>query len=210
MIQKGWRLAVKHVFDRTAALVLIIVTAPVMVVVAIAVRFAMGAPVLFRQERPGFRGRRFTILKFRTMTAVTTATGSMLPDLQRLTRIGRFMRRTSLDELPQLFNVLRGELSLVGPRPLLVDYLDRYTSEQLRRHDVMPGITGWTQINGRNALSWDEKFALDLWYVDNWNLSLDWRILGRTIAHVFGGRGVSHPGEATMPEFRGNTGVKRS
>src|SRR5512137_564700 len=167
----------KRLFDLVLAGLALIVVAPLLALIALMVRFKLGVPVLFCQQRPGLHGRLFTLLKFRTMTKACDAQGSLLPDAERLTRFGRLLRSTSLDELPELFNVLRGEMSLVGPRPLLVQYLGRYSTEQARRHDVLPGLTGWAQINGRNALSWDEKFACDLWYVDHRSLWLDVRIL---------------------------------
>jgi len=171
---------------------------------AAAIRLSMGGPVLFRQQRPGQRGRCFTAFKFRTMRDAAGPDGKPLPDAERLTALGQLIRRTSIDELPQLYNVLRGDISLVGPRPLLVRYLPRYSAEQMRRHDVLPGITGWAQINGRNATTWDERFACDLWYVDNWSLGLDLKILALTAWKVLRGDGVSRQGHATMPEFMGN------
>jgi sugar transferase EpsL len=193
----------KRLFDVAAAGVLLILLSPVLTAIAAVIAISMGAPVLFRQQRPGLHGTLFTILKFRTMVDATDASGNQLPDARRITRIGRFLRRTSLDELPELVNVLRGDMSLVGPRPLLTDYLPRYSQEQMRRHDVRPGITGWSQVNGRNALTWDEKFALDLWYVDNRSLRLDLRILRMTIGPVVRGEGIVHPGVVTMEPFRG-------
>ena len=178
-------------------------TWPLMAGVAMALRLEGKGPVLFVQERPGLHGKPFRLFKFRTMLEAAGADGQPLPDAERLTALGRFLRRTSLDELPQLWNVLRGELSLVGPRPLLVEYLERYSPEQARRHLVKPGITGWAQVNGRNALSWEEKFALDGWYVDHWSLGLDLRILLRTLVAVFSGSGVQASGHATMPLFEG-------
>jgi lipopolysaccharide/colanic/teichoic acid biosynthesis glycosyltransferase len=169
----------------------------------------MGSPVLFVQERPGLGGRPFRLVKFRTMRHATAPDGAPLPDADRLTPLGRFLRATSLDELPQLWNVLRGELSLVGPRPLLMQYLARYTPEQARRQDVLPGITGWAQVNGRNALAWDEKLALDVWYVDHWSLGLDLKILVRTLGKVLRRDGISQRGQATMPEFLGTAGRSR-
>jgi lipopolysaccharide/colanic/teichoic acid biosynthesis glycosyltransferase len=163
----------------------------------------MRGPVLFRQIRPGKYAQPFTLLKFRTMTVARDIHGQLLPDGERITRLGRFLRACSLDELPQLWNVLRGDMSLVGPRPLLMQYLARYTPEQLRRHQVSPGITGWAQVNGRNALSWDEKFAMDTWYVDHWNLLLDARILAITLRKVLTRQGISNQNHATMPEFMG-------
>ena len=193
---------------RALDLVLVVVAAPVLlplsIAVASAVRLVLGRPVLFRQERPGLDGRLFTLYKFRTMTRQTDAAGRPLSDGQRLTRFGRLLRRTSLDELPELVNVLRGEMSLVGPRPLLPQYLDRYDSEQARRHDVRPGATGWAQVRGRNALSWPAKLAFDVWYVDHVSLLLDLRILVETIVQVISGSGVSATGHDTMPEFRGD------
>jgi lipopolysaccharide/colanic/teichoic acid biosynthesis glycosyltransferase len=164
----------------------------------------MGAPVFFSQERPGRGGKPFRIHKLRTMLDAKDKNGNPLPDEQRLTNVGKFLRATSLDELPQLWDVLRGDLSLVGPRPLLIEYLSRYNPEQARRHDVLPGITGWAQINGRNALSWNQKFALDLWYVQNWSLGLDLKILLVTIGQVLRRQGISSGGHATMPEFTGH------
>jgi lipopolysaccharide/colanic/teichoic acid biosynthesis glycosyltransferase len=163
----------------------------------------LGSPVFFTQIRPGRRGRAFRLVKFRTMRDSCDASGRPLPDADRMTGVGRFLRATSVDELPQLWNVLRGELSLVGPRPLLMEYLDRYTPEQKRRHEVYPGITGWAQVHGRNALSWEEKFALDIWYVDHWSLALDLKIVGMTVIQLLRPRGISQGGYATMPEFTG-------
>jgi lipopolysaccharide/colanic/teichoic acid biosynthesis glycosyltransferase len=159
---------------------------------------------LFRQLRPGREGRPFELTKFRTMTDQRGPDGTLLPDAQRLTALGRFLRRTSIDELPELVNVVRGDMSLVGPRPLLMEYLPRYSAEQARRHEVRPGVTGWTQVNGRNELTWDEKFALDVWYVDHRSTRLDLEILGRTVSQVLSGQGVSAPGHATMEPFRGS------
>jgi lipopolysaccharide/colanic/teichoic acid biosynthesis glycosyltransferase len=206
--QRGWRLIVKRLFDRAAALVGLIVLAPVLAAVALLVRVRLGTPVLFRQVRPGLGGRPFTVAKFRTMLDKRDREGRPLPDAERLTRVGLFMRSSSLDELPQLWSVLRGDLSLVGPRPLLTQYLERYTPEQARRHEVLPGITGWAQVNGRNSLSWEEKFALDIWYVDNWSLALDAKILLMTLRRVARREGISQAGHATMTEFMGNEGVK--
>lgn len=201
--QRGWRLLVKRFLDICTASIGLIVSSPVMLLVAALVRARLGSPVLFRQKRPGFRGQIFEVLKLRTMTDKRDEEGRLLPDEDRLTRFGLFLRSTSLDELPQLINVLRGDLSLVGPRPLLVQYLERYTPDQARRHDVLPGITGWTQVNGRNALTWDEKFSLDLWYVDHWSLLLDMKIIVMTMASVVSRRGISGGGTATMPEYMG-------
>jgi lipopolysaccharide/colanic/teichoic acid biosynthesis glycosyltransferase len=205
MPQTGWRLVVKQGLDRTVAVFVLIATSPATVAIAWAIRRSIGRPVFFRQVRPGRHGAPFTIVKFRTMRDAHDHEGVPLPDAERLTRLGRFLRSTSLDELPQLWNVLRGDLSLVGPRPLMMEYLDRYSPEQARRHDVLPGITGWAQINGRNAIDWDEKLALDVWYVDHWSLSLDARILAKTVWAVASRRGVSFTGHATMPAFMGNS-----
>jgi lipopolysaccharide/colanic/teichoic acid biosynthesis glycosyltransferase len=164
----------------------------------------MGRPIFFKQIRPGLRGNPFLIYKFRTMLDLRDENGNLLPDEKRLTKIGKFLRNTSLDELPELWNVLKGDMSLVGPRPLLMEYLGRYTPEQARRHNVKPGITGWAQINGRNAISWDEKFKLDVWYVDNWNIFLDLKIIFITLIKVIKREGISAEGHATMPEFKGN------
>jgi len=201
--QRGWRLALKTLVDRGVAAGALVATAPVLLSTMAAVRTTMGSPVLFGQERPGRNGRPFKLFKLRTMREAQDGQGNPLPDEQRLTALGRFLRSTSLDELPQLWNVLRGDLSLVGPRPLLMRYLARYTPEQARRHDVLPGITGWAQINGRNTLSWDEKFALDTWYVDHWSLLLDMKILAKTLFSVVRRQGISSQGHATMPEFLG-------
>lgn len=197
--------AIKRVVDIVGASVGIILFAPVMLVVALLVLLTMGRPVLFRQQRPGLRGKPFTLYKFRTMRDARTPSGELLPDELRLTTFGKWLRSTSLDELPELFNVLKGEMSLVGPRPLLMEYLPRYSPEQARRHEVKPGITGWAQVNGRNALSWEEKFRMDVWYVDNWNLWLDMKILLLTIWKVLKREGISAEGSATMPVFTGNT-----
>lgn len=196
----------KRAFDLLVASGLILVLAPVMLVTAVVVTWRMGTPILFRQQRPGRDGRPFELLKFRTMSREVDQHGQPLPDAARLTPLGSALRRFSLDELPQLFNVLKGEMSLVGPRPLLMEYLPLYNSEQMRRHDVRPGITGWTQVNGRNALSWEEKFALDVWYVDHRSFWLDLKILAMTASRVFSGSGVSKRGFATTEKFRGTSG----
>lgn len=195
--------AVKRLIDTVLAAAVLALAAPVVLVIALAIRVSMGRPVLFRQVRPGLHGRLFCIYKFRTMTDARDAQGRLLPDGERLTLLGRFLRSTSLDELPQLWNVLRGEMSLVGPRPLLPEYLDRYTPEQARRHEVRPGITGWAQVNGRNATTWEERLRQDVWYVDNWSLWLDFKILWMTVVKVLRREGVSKEGHATMPEFMG-------
>lgn len=186
-----------------AAAVGLAATAPILAFTAIAVRVALGAPVLFRQVRPGHRGEPFELFKFRTMRDTSGADGAPLPDSERMTAVGRFLRSTSLDELPQLINVLRGDLSLVGPRPLLMQYLPRYSPEQARRHNVLPGITGWSQTHGRNALAWSEKLTLDVWYVDHWSLALDARILALTLYRVLRRDGVTRDGHVTTPEFTG-------
>jgi sugar transferase EpsL len=201
--QRGWRLFVKKMLDRAIAALLLIALGPLFAVVSLAVWFGLGSPVFFRQRRPGFNGHPFLILKFRTMLNRTDSSGKTLPDAQRLNSLGRVLRATSLDELPEFWNVLRGDLSLVGPRPLLMQYLTRYTPEQSRRHDVLPGITGWAQINGRNDLPWEEKFSLDVWYVDNWSLRLDLIILAKTIWHVLRQHGISKKGYATTTEYMG-------
>lgn len=197
--------AIKRVVDIAGASVGIILVAPVLLVVSLLVLLTMGRPVLFRQQRPGLRGKPFTLYKFRTMRDARSASGELLPDELRLTTFGKWLRSTSLDELPELFNVLKGEMSLVGPRPLLMEYLPRYSPEQARRHEVKPGITGWAQVNGRNALTWEEKFRMDVWYVDHWNLWLDMKILLLTIWKVLKREGISAEGSATMPVFTGNT-----
>jgi sugar transferase EpsL len=197
--------ALKRVIDLVGASAALVVLSPLLAVVALLVRLRMGPPVLFRQQRPGRDGRPFEMTKFRTMTDHRGPDGALRPDADRLTALGRFLRRTSIDELPELLNVVRGEMSLVGPRPLLMEYLPLYSSDQARRHEVRPGITGWTQVNGRNALTWDEKFALDVWYVDHRSTRLDLEILGRTVSQVFSGHGVSAPDHATMEPFRGST-----
>lgn len=194
----------KRAFDFTLSLGLMLLLSPVMLVTAMLIAWRMGFPVVFRQQRPGLYGRPFEVLKFRTMSDEAGTDGQPLPDEARLTALGAVLRRFSLDELPQLFNVLRGEMSLVGPRPLLMEYLPLYTREQMRRHDVRPGITGWTQVNGRNDLSWEDKFALDVWYVDHRSFWLDLRILAMTAGRVFSGSGVSKEGFATTEKFRGS------
>ncbi len=199
-----WRSqTLKRLMDICLASVALVLTALPMLVIALLVRLSMGKPVLFRQQRPGLHGKPFTLIKFRTMRDLRDASGNPLPDEMRLTRVGQWLRSTSLDELPELFNVLKGEMSLVGPRPLLMEYLPRYTPQQARRHEVKPGITGWAQVNGRNALTWEQKFELDVWYVDNWNLWLDLRILALTVWKVLRREGISAEGCATMPVFTG-------
>ncbi len=194
----------KRMLDLILATLGLVVLSPLFLLLALLVRLLLGKPVLFRQERAGYKGRPFTIYKFRTMTDARDAGGNLLPDAARLTRFGRFLRALSLDELPELFNVLRGEMSLVGPRPLLLEYLPRYSPEQMRRHDVYPGLTGWAQIHGRNALTWQDKFALDVWYADHWSFWLDVRILLLTLWKIWKREGISQPGQATAEEFMGN------
>ncbi len=194
----------KRLCDLALASLALVILWPVMLATALAIRLTLGSPVLFRQERPGLHGKPFTLLKFRTMTDARDAAGNLLPDACRLTPFGRFLRSMSLDELPEFLNVLRGEMSLVGPRPLLMQYLDRYTPVQARRHEVKPGITGWAQVNGRNVLTWEEKFALDVWYVDHQSFWLDLKIVGLTIWKILRREGISQPGHATMTEFMGS------
>lgn len=194
----------KRVLDILVAAALLLLLSPVLLVTAIMVAVKLGRPVLFRQVRPGLHGKPFTLVKFRSMRDATGPDGRPLPDSERLTRFGKLLRATSLDELPELWNVTRGEMSLVGPRPLIMAYLDRYTPEQARRHEVRPGITGWAQVNGRNAVDWDERFAMDVWYVDNHNLWLDVKILWLTVMAVVKRDGVSAEGHVTMPEFMGS------
>jgi lipopolysaccharide/colanic/teichoic acid biosynthesis glycosyltransferase len=196
---------IKSLADRLMAAFLLLLFSPILLVVAILIRVRMGTPIVFTQKRPGKDGQIFTVYKFRTMTSDCDAEGNLLSDEERLIPLGKFLRKASLDEFPQLWNVLTGDMSFVGPRPLLVCYLERYNSEQARRHDVPPGITGWAQINGRNALSWDEKFRLDIWYVDNWSLWLDFKILLLTVKKVLKQEGISQSADVVaMPEFFGN------
>lgn len=197
----------KRLFDILVAVCLLLLTLPLMLATAMAVRLALGAPVLLRQTRPGKGGIPFLFYKFRTMTEERDGTGQLLPDERRLTPFGRWLRATSLDELPQLVNVLKGDMSLVGPRPLLMEYLPLYSPQQARRHEVKPGITGWAQVNGRNALEWDERFRLDVWYVDHRSFLLDLRILLLTALRVFQARDVAQPGQATMTRFTGGHDV---
>jgi sugar transferase EpsL len=195
----------KRLFDLLLSVPGFLLAAPVLGALALIVLLTQGRPVLFRQARGGYRGRVFYIYKFRTMREAFDAQGNPLPDAARLSTVGRFMRATSLDELPELVNVLRGEMSLVGPRPLMARYLERYSPEQMRRHEALPGITGWAQVNGRNALSWEERFRLDVWYVDQRSLALDVRIIALTLLKVVRREGISQPGHATMSEFMGTS-----
>jgi lipopolysaccharide/colanic/teichoic acid biosynthesis glycosyltransferase len=192
---------VKRLIDIVASAVALVVLSPIIAVVAVLVALRLGRPVLFVQERPGRNARPFTMYKFRTMTSATGPDGRLLPDAERLTPFGRLLRSTSLDELPELWNILRGDMSLVGPRPLLMAYLPRYSAHQARRHEVRPGLTGWAQVNGRNATTWDERFDLDVWYVDHRSMRLDLQILWKTVQAVVRRNGVSAEGHATMPEF---------
>jgi len=195
----------KRAMDLIVSIVSVIILSPIILASAVIVRLTIGKPVIFKQTRAGLHGKPFQIYKFRTMTAQTDDQGNLLPDHLRLTRTGMWLRKLSLDELPQLFNVIKGDLSLVGPRPLLMEYLDRYTPEQARRHEVKPGITGWAQVNGRNAISWEEKFKLDVWYVDHQSIWLDLKILFLTLKKVLTFEGISADGHATMPEFKGRS-----
>lgn len=193
----------KRIFDLTFALIALIILSPVLILTAIFVRIFIGSPILFTQQRPGYMGRPFHIYKFRSMTNRFARDGSLLPDAERLTRFGRILRSLSLDELPELFNILRGEMSFVGPRPLLMDYLPLYSPEQMRRHDVMPGLTGWAQVNGRNAIDWPSRFRMDVWYVDNWSFWLDIRIIFMTVSKVVLREGVNQVGQSTVEYFKG-------
>jgi len=194
----------KCLLDIVLTISALILLSPVIIIVAVLVQFQFNSPMLFKQVRPGLGGRPFSIYKFRTMNCEHDAQGHLLTDAQRLTGFGRFLRSTSLDELPELLNVLKGDMSLVGPRPLLMQYLERYSPEQSRRHEVKPGITGWAQVNGRNAITWEEKFKMDVWYVDNRSLWLDIKIIFLTIWKILKREGISQPGQATMEEFKGN------
>lgn len=194
---------IKRLFDILVSGLVLLVLSPLIILISLCVLIYHGKPILFHQIRPGYGGKPFKIYKFRTMTDKRDNTGVLLPDAERLTRLGKFLRATSLDELPEFYNVLRGEMSLVGPRPLLLQYLDRYTPEQARRHAVLPGITGWAQVNGRNTLTWEDKFRLDVWYVDHWSFSLDVRILFLTLWKALMREGINQPGQATAEEFMG-------
>lgn len=194
----------KRLFDLTAAGVGLVALSPLLLILILLVRLKLGSPVFFAQIRPGLHGKPFKMLKFRTMTEARDPEGNLLPDAVRLTRLGKFLRSTSLDELPELWNVFTGEMSLVGPRPLLMEYLPRYNEHQARRHEVRPGITGWAQVNGRNAISWDQKFDYDVWYVENQSFWLDLKILLMTVGKVLRRDGISAAGEATMERFTGN------
>ncbi|EMP55935.1 undecaprenyl-phosphate galactose phosphotransferase [Marinobacter santoriniensis NKSG1] len=195
---------IKRVFDVVLSSLALLLLAPVLLVVAFLIRWNLGSPVFFRQVRPGLGGEPFDMVKFRTMRDATDSKGSPLPDEERMTQFGSFLRTTSLDELPELWNVLKGDMSLVGPRPLLLEYLPLYSKEQFRRHEVRPGVSGWAQVNGRNAISWEDKFKLDVWYVDNQSFALDLKILYLTLKKVLARDGISGEGEATMSKFTGN------
>jgi lipopolysaccharide/colanic/teichoic acid biosynthesis glycosyltransferase len=195
----------KRLFDILISVLALLLFSPLLGLLALLVRFKLGTPILFRQQRPGLHGQPFTLIKFRTMTDQRDSDGNLLPDAERLTQFGKFLRASSLDELPELWNVLKGEMSLVGPRPLLMQYLPLYTPEQARRHEVRPGITGWAQVNGRNALTWEEKFALDVWYVDNHTFWLDLKIIFLTLWKIIGREAINQPGQATMKPFEGSS-----
>jgi len=196
----------KRIFDSLFSLISLLILMPIIIIVSILIKINIGSPVIFTQQRPGLHGKPFFVYKFRTMTNETDHNGNLLPDYKRLTGFGRLIRKLSLDELPQLFNVLKGDISLVGPRPLLMEYLELYTPEQARRHEVRPGITGWAQVNGRNAISWEEKFKLDVWYVDNQSFWLDLKILYMTVIKVFKSEGINQSGHATIEKFTGTKG----
>jgi len=207
--QRAYRVPLrKRLFDLVLGVPILVILSPVMAVTALAIWLLEGRPIFFRQPRPGLGGKIFTVIKFRTMRSESDPNGQLLPDSARLSRLGRLLRATSLDELPELWNILRGEMSLVGPRPLLVVYLERYSPAQARRHNVLPGMTGWAQVNGRNALSWDEKFRLDVWYVDHWSLRLDVKILWLTIWKVLKREGINQSGSDTAEEFMGPAGPR--
>jgi lipopolysaccharide/colanic/teichoic acid biosynthesis glycosyltransferase len=201
---KGFPLFIKYLFDRLSALLLLILLLPVFLIVTVAILLSYGKPVFFRQARPGLNEKPLELLKFRTMIDIYDENGNLLPDEERITGVGKWLRKLSLDELPQFINVLKGEMSMVGPRPLLMEYLPLYNEQQVRRHRVKPGITGWAQVNGRNALSWEAKFELDVWYVDHWSLALDFKILALTLVKVLKREGISQEGKATMEKFKGN------
>ena len=203
MFPKGIPLS-KRLFDLILTILGLLIITPVLIVFAVLIRLRLGKPIFFQQKRPGYKNQLFTVYKFRSMTDARDEKGVLLPDEERLTKLGRFLRGLSIDELPELFNVIRGEMSLVGPRPLLVKYLDRYSDEQIRRHEVLPGITGWAQINGRNTITWEDKFQYDVWYVDHWSFWLDIKILALTIWKVIRREGISQEGHATSEEFMGN------
>ena len=195
----------KRLLDILISAIILMLASPLLLLTAVLIFLSYGTPIFFKHERPGKDGLPFKLIKFRSMRDARDQEGNVLPDAERITRLGQFIRRTSIDELPEFYNVLRGDMSLVGPRPLLMQYLQRYSAEQARRHDVLPGVTGWAQINGRNAISWDDKFKYDLWYIDHWTFWLDVKIIFLTIWKVLKGDGISQPGRATMDEFMGNS-----
>jgi sugar transferase EpsL len=195
---------IKRLFDLAITVIGLVLISPVLIIIALLVWTKIGHPIIYKQQRPGLKGKPFSIYKFRSMTDARDAEGNLLPDSDRLTTLGRFLRSYSLDEFPELVNILKGDMSWVGPRPLLMQYLDRYTAEQMRRHEVLPGITGWAQVNGRNALTWQEKFRLDVWYVDHWSFWLDMKILLMTVGKVIRREGIAQEGHATAEEFKGN------
>ncbi len=195
---------VKRLFDVIVSTLVLIVFSWLILILAVLVRVNLGSPVFFRQKRPGLNGTIFEMVKFRTMRNATAPDGTPLPDDQRMTKFGNLLRKLSLDELPELWNVVKGDMSLVGPRPLLVQYLDRYSPRQMRRHETRPGVTGWAQVNGRNAVAWEDRFEMDVWYVENWSFTLDLKILLMTVLTVFKRSGVSAEGHVTMPEFMGS------
>lgn len=199
-----YRYYIKELIDRALALMTLLLLMPLLLAIALLVAVKLGRPVLFKQVRPGLQGKLFTMCKFRTMTDASDASGKLLPDAERLTTLGKLLRATSLDELPELWNVLKGDMSLVGPRPLLVEYLPLYSAEQAKRHNVKPGLTGWAQVNGRNAISWEEKFALDVWYVDNRSFWLDVKILFLTVAKIIQREGINAEDSVTMKPFTGS------
>ncbi len=205
MSSKVYRQYSKRMFDLSAALLALLLIWPFLLLIYVVLRIMIGSPVMLRQRRPGFMGKPFIICKFRTMTEQRDANGSLLPDEQRITPVGRILRSLSLDELPEIWNVLKGDMSVVGPRPLIMPYLERYTPEQARRHEVMPGITGWVQINGRNDLAWEEKFKLDVWYVDHQSFKLDMYIIAKTFLKVLRREGISSEGYVSAPEFMGSS-----
>lgn len=203
-LQMGVNRITKRAVDLVFSAFGLLLLSPLLLMLWVFVRVKLGSPVLFMQQRPGLKARPFTIYKFRSMTPARDDQGNLLPDAQRLTHLGRFLRSTSLDELPELWNVLKGDMSLVGPRPLLMEYLDLYKLVQKRRHEVKPGITGWAQVNGRNNLSWEDKFRLDVWYVDHWSLGLDMKIILQTVVSIFKRDGINQPGQATAEKFKGS------
>lgn len=198
--------ASKRLFDLAITIIGLVIISPILIILTVLVWIINGRPIFFRQIRPGYKGKPFTLYKYRSMLETRDESGKLLSDTQRITKFGSFLRSTSLDELPELFNIIRGEMSLVGPRPLLMQYLDRYTPEQARRHDVLPGMTGWAQINGRNAITWEEKFRLDVWYVDNWSFALDIKVMILTLWKAIKREGISQPGHTTAEEFLGSDG----